>query len=85
MTIIQLVLLCLDHETCGFTQLMSDRPGPIVSASGYLGRPESRFDLVKEGSREHVVSLQSWGWNVWLDRRSSDIRVFRGTTWGGQT
>lgn len=63
---------------------MSDRPGPIVSVSGFLGRPEGSFYIVKEGKREHVVSLQSLDWNVWLDRRSSDIRVFRETTWGRQ-
>ena len=46
---------------------------------------ECRPYLVKQGKMENLVSLQSLGWNVCLDRRSNDTRGFQRTQWGGQS
>ena len=47
--------------------------------------PEGRPYLVKQGKMENLVSLQSLGWNVCLDRRSNETRGFQRTQWGGQS
>ena len=46
---------------------------------------ECRPYLVKQGKMENLVSLQSLGWNVCLDRRSNDTRGFQWSQWGGQS
>jgi hypothetical protein len=65
------------------THVSPPRPNRFRIGDTWVG-PEGRPYVVKQGKQENVVSLQSLGWNVCLDRRCNDTRGFQRTQWGGQ-